>query len=172
MTMIEFFSIIIKRKRYLFPALAATLFMEAVSYYLTVANVSGKDLAIYAEMNGTVYTAISISIGIFASVFSGIFFSLLILRNDLKYKIKKSKGRPAGIMGIGANIIASGCPSCGTPLLSLLGMPLGLMVLPFRGLEIKFAGILFLIASIYFLCENIKKGVLCRYENRFPQKNV
>ncbi|MFA6097308.1 MAG: hypothetical protein WC788_06810 [Candidatus Paceibacterota bacterium] len=172
MIMIEFLQIIIKRKRYFLPAIAAMLFVEAVSYYLTVVNVSGKDLDIYAEMNGTAYTIISMIMALSSSVLSGLFISLLILRSDLRYKIKLSNGKPAGILGIGTGIIVSGCPSCGAPLLALLGMPFGLMTLPLRGLEIKLSGIIFLLISIYLLCENIKKSVICRYGDRVKQVPV
>lgn len=172
MIMAEFLQIIIKRKRYFLPAIAVALFVEAVSYYLMVVNVSGKDLEVYAEMNGTLYTAISMVMGIFSSILSGLFVSFLILRSDLRCKVKPANGKPSGIIGIATGIIVSGCPSCGAPLLALLGMPFGLMTLPFRGLEIKLAGIIFLLISVYLLCENIKKSVMCKYRDRVRHEYV
>ncbi|MDF1498638.1 MAG: hypothetical protein P1P85_04800 [Patescibacteria group bacterium] len=158
--MFEIIFIILKRKRYLFVALLTFAIMTVASYYLTVSNVFHKDILIYAQMNGFLFTLISLLLGLFISVLFGFYIALLIFRKDMAVK-SISKDKLTSFAGTSANIVASGCPSCGVPLLGLIGLPLGLSYLPFKGLELKIISAVFLLISISYISKNIRKSLKC-----------
>lgn len=154
-------SIALKRKKYLAIALSSSLLVAAASFYFMTLPVSGRSIEIYAEMNGAAYTFASVLLGLVSSLLFGFYLSLLILRKDLGCSIKSKVEKPASLIGISANIFASGCPTCGAPVLALLGLPFALGSLPFQGNEMKFISIIFMALSIYYLCKNIEKNVAC-----------
>jgi hypothetical protein len=158
--MFEIIFIILKRKKYLFAALLTFAIMAAASYYLTVSNVFHKNIFIYAQMNGYLFAIISIFLGLVISVLFGFYIALLVFRKDIAVK-SFSKDKLASFAGTSANIIASGCPSCGVPLLGLIGFPLGLSYLPFKGIELKIISAVFLLVSISYISKNIKKNLEC-----------
>jgi hypothetical protein len=158
--MFEIIFIILKRKKYLFVALLTFVIMATVSYYLTVSNVFHKDIFIYAQMNGYLFTIISIILGLMISVLFGLYIALLVFRKDIAVK-PVSMDKLSSLVGTGANIIASGCPSCGVPLLGLVGLPLGLSYLPFKGIELKIISVAFLLISISYISKNIKRNLEC-----------
>jgi len=163
--MFEIIFIILKRKRYLFVALLTFAIMTVASYYLTVSNVFHKDIFIYAQMNGFLFTLISLLLGLFVSVLFGFYIALLVFRKDMAVK-SISKDKLTSFAGTSANIVASGCPSCGVPLLGLIGLPLGLSYLPFKGLELKIISAVFLLVSINYISKNIKRNLECSLEKR------
>jgi hypothetical protein len=161
--MFRILAIILKRKKYLLIATIATILMAGISYYLTVVNIYHKNIFAYADMNGTLFTIISIILGLIISLLVGFYFALLVFRRDIT-KEKTVKDNASGLAGIGTGIIASGCPSCGVPLLGLVGFPLALYSLPFKGLELKALSIVFLGLSLYLISKNIKKNLACQYQ--------
>lgn len=152
--------IILKRKKYALIAVVNTLIIGALSYYLTVVNVYNKSIVIYAEMNGLVFTIISLALGAIISLLFGFYVALLFFRRDIT-RARATGNKAAGFSATAAGLIASGCPSCGIPLLGLIGFPLGLSFLPFQGLEVKVLSIFFLGLSIYLISNNIEKNLTC-----------
>jgi hypothetical protein len=62
-----------------------------------------------------------------------------------------------GIFGAFLGIFTSACTICYPLVLTLLGVPAALAVLPFGGLEVQALSILLLLLSIYFLSKECKK---------------
>lgn len=151
---------ILKRKKYILITLVSAVVMGAITYYLTVVNIFHKSVVLFAEMNGLLFTIISLTLGLFIAILFGIYISLTVLRRDI-IKQKALGDKVTGFGGILTGIIASGCPSCGVPLLGLIGFPLALFVLPFKGLELKVLSIMLLVISIYYLSRNIKNNLVC-----------
>lgn len=152
---------ILKRRRYLAIAGATTLIMLGLSYYLMVFNITGKSITAYAVMNGVWYTTVSLALSVFISIFSGIYTAVWLLRRSIVKQKNKSAGAIMGTGGALGGILAAGCPTCGAPLLALLGAPLALMSLPFKGLELKAISLILLFLSIYWLTENIYRQLSC-----------
>jgi len=155
MSKIEILGIALKSKAVIAVASASIFFVT--SYYLSVMNVYQNSLEIYIQMNGFYYTIALLSLNAVIAVLIGVFVALIVYRID----VKKSG------YGIGGSVIAafsSGCPTCGAPLLSLLGFPLGLMALPLRGIEIKLISILMLLISIWIITsdKNYCNAVMCK----------
>lgn len=120
-------------------AIAASVMAFAVSYYLTVSSVTGGSISTYADMNGFWYTALTLGMSAAISVLFGVWAALVS-------SISK-QGIP-GFFGTLLGAAATGCPTCGAPLLALVGLPLGLFGLPFWGLELKAVSVILISASI------------------------
>lgn len=156
--MFHILSIILKNKKYLIIALVTTALMASVSYYLTVVNVYRNSPFVYADMNGTWFTIFSLILGAAISILLGGYIALLVFRRDI-VKAKSAGNKIAGLSGTVVSLIATGCPTCGAPLLALVGWPLGLMALPFYGLELKVLSIVFLLLAMFFISKNIKHNL-------------
>ena len=153
--------LILKRQRYFVLALSATLLMFALSYVLTLWNITGKSISAYVVMSGWSFTLISLFLSLAISILFGIYLSLLWARKQLVQE-RGEKNKLAGAGGLASGLLAAGCPTCGAPLFALLGAPLALFSLPFRGLELKVLSIVLLLLASYLLVENIKKQLVCR----------
>ncbi|MBI5135157.1 hypothetical protein HZA86_02900 [Candidatus Uhrbacteria bacterium] len=151
--------ILFKRKRYLLTAGSLAIGMVALSYYLMVFNITGKSIVAYSIMNGAAYTIGSLLLTMIIAIFFGIHGAVWLFWRDIRRKREKSKGSLVGIGGALGGIVASGCPTCGAPLLALMGAPLALLSLPFRGIEIKVVSIALLISSTYWLLENVYRQI-------------
>ena len=149
---------ILKRKKYLIAAVVSSILMASISYYLMVVNVYQKSIFVYADMNGTLYTITSLILGLIIAILFGFYLSLLIFRHDI-VQAKATGNKATGLTGAAIGIVASGCPSCGVPLLGLIGFPLALYSLPFKGLELKILSIIFLFLGIFLIAKNIKKNL-------------
>ncbi len=153
---------ILKRRKYAAIAIISALILGGLSYYLTVADVAFKSLFVLMEMDGPYFTGISLFLSFTTAILFGIYVALFFFRREI---IKKESNAKTSILGVGgtvANIVASGCPTCGAPFLALFGVPLGLMSLPFRGLELKVRSIILLSFSIYLLVQSIEKKLSCK----------
>ena len=159
--MFKILLVILKKKKYVMITLIAAIIMGAISYYLTVVNVYHKSILVYADMNGTLFTITSLTLGLAMAVLFGLYITLMVFRRDI-IKGQAAGNKAAGFGGAFAGIIASGCPSCGIPLLGLIGFPLALYSLPFQGLELKVLSIIFLGLGIYLISKNIKKSLACQ----------
>jgi len=147
--------VILRRKKYLLTLIIGFIVIFGLSYYLTVATVTGKSLSSYAYMSGWAFTIISLSLSILFSLFFALYISLFLFKRDMiKASISKKKSA-VSVGGLFSGLIASGCPTCGALLLGWLGFPLGLLALPFRGLELKLLSILAIYGAIYFLHKEI-----------------
>ncbi|HSR89645.1 MAG TPA: hypothetical protein VLK22_04640 [Candidatus Udaeobacter sp.] len=159
--LIQIITTILKRKKYAFIALTMAIIMAAISYYLTIVNVAFHSFFILLEMDGPLFTVVSFILSLIISALFGIYVSLLVFRRDLIKDSKNAKAVLSGIGGTIASVVASACPTCGAPLLALFGAPLGLMALPFQGLEIKVLSILLMLISVYLLAKSIEKKINC-----------
>lgn len=159
--MFKILLVILKNKKYVVITLIVTIIMGAISYYLTVVNVYHKSIFVYADMNGTLFTIISLTLGLVIAILFGFYIALMVFRRDvIKGRAVGNKATSFG--GVVTGIVASGCPSCGIPLLGLIGFPLALYSLPFKGLELKVLSIIFLGFGIYLISKNIKKNLACQ----------
>lgn len=160
--------LILKRLRYFLTALALAAIMFALSSYLMVFNITDKSIAAYAIMNGTWYTITSVALTLFISMLFGIYAALWLARRDLIKHGQATAGALLGASGALGGIIAAGCPACGVPLLALLGAPLALYALPFKGIEIKVISLILLFLSIYWLAENVHQQISGTCESPKP----
>ncbi len=161
--MLKILFILLRRRKYALIAISTALIMAILSYYLTVVNIFHKSILIYAEMNGVLFTTVSMTLGFIIVVLFGCYIALLVFRRHI-VKARAAGNKVASLGGTVTGILASGCPSCGAPILGLIGLPLGLFSLPFRGIEIKILSIGLLVLSIYLISENIKKNLVCEKE--------
>lgn len=152
---------ILKRKKYALIALGAGIIMAAVSYYLTIINVAFHSFVILVQMDGPLFTSVSLGLSLIISALFGIYIALFVFRRDLIKDSKHVKPILSGIGGTITGVIAAACPTCGAPMLAFFGAPLALMALPFQGLEIKVLSILLLSLSVYLLTESIEKKINC-----------
>ncbi len=152
---------ILKRKKYAIIAIVSAMLMASLSYYLTIVNVAFHSFSILVQMDGPIFTAVSLILSLTISILFGIYIALFIFRRDL---IKNSSDAKTVISGVGGTItgvIAAACPTCGAPMLAFFGAPLALMSLPFQGLEIKVLSVLLLFLSVYLLTGSIEKKLNC-----------
>lgn len=159
--MLKILSVVLKRKKYAIIAIVVGVIMAGVSYYLTVKNIYHNSIFAYADMNGTLFTVTSLFLGAAIAVLLGFHVALLIFRRDI-VKARAVSNKAASFGGAVTGIFASGCPSCGAPVLGLMGFPLGLFSLPFRGIELKVFSIVFLVLAIFLISKNIKKNLACQ----------
>lgn len=158
--MIKILFVILKKKKYAAIAVISAVILAALSYYLTVVNVYQYSILIYAEMSGVLFTVISLLFSLIIAILFGVYLSLLFFRRDV-VKARAAANKAVSSVGTVSGIVAAGCPACGAPLLGFLGFPLGLFSLPFRGIELKFLSIIFLILGIFLIFKNIKKNLVC-----------
>lgn len=163
--MFEVASIILGRKKYALIAVSAFAVMFGASFYLTVVGVYHKDIFVYAEMNGYLFTIATLILGFIIAVLFSIYITLLIFKKDIDARTENTKEKTGSFIGVGANMIASGCPSCGVPLLGLIGMPFGLAALPLGGIELKIASAIALLFAIKLVNEIIKKNLVCKIKS-------
>jgi hypothetical protein len=123
-------------------------------YYFLVAKVADNNLWISVMMSGPTFVTFSIVSALITSALSGILFSMSLFKFNL-YRQVEGKGL-FGFIGSGIAAFGVGCPTCGAFLFGLIGMPLALMYLPFRGLELQVFGIFVLLISIYFTGKSLK----------------
>lgn len=161
--MLKIISVILKKKKYLAIAFSSGLIFAVLTYYLTVINVYQNSIFIFALMNGYFFTAISLLFILATAVLFGVYLALAVFKRDLtKANRSKAAGNKAsGLSGTISGILGSGCPSCGAPLLGLVGLPLGLFSLPLKGLELKILGVILITLSIYLITKNIKNFLFC-----------
>ena len=148
--MISKISLVLKKEKYLIITIVTSIIFFSLLYFLTVINVYEKNIFIYAIMNGTLFTILSLLSSVILSVLLGIYLSLAIYQINLS-RLHTHKSNICTTGALAAGTVVTGCPSCGVPILALVGFPLALMSLPFKGLEIKFLSIIIIIISIYFL---------------------
>ncbi len=152
---------ILKRKKYALIAIVATILLEALSYYLTVYDVAFRSIFVLIDMDGIPTVAASLLLSFCISLFFGVYLALIVFRHDLMKGGANMKTSLPALGGTIANIVVSGCPTCGTPFLALFGAPLGLLALPFQGMEIKILSFVLLLISLTLLTQSIEKKLKC-----------
>lgn len=167
---------VLKRKKYATIAIILAILMAVISYALTIISVAKHSLITLIQMDGVMFTIVSLILSLIISILFGAHISLSIFRRNLFKNEKDAKntlsgigemagtGAITGMGGVGGTftgMLATACPSCGAPILGLFGAPLALMSLPFHGLEIKVLSIIILIVSAYLLLRSIEKRIKC-----------
>ncbi len=131
-----------------------------IFYKLTLWTVTDNSLEFFVMMSGVNFTLLSlISLGIIALLF-GVFLSMFAYKIKTAKKASKGSGF-FGAIGLITGGLAAGCPTCGAILFSLIGAPLALMILPFKGLELKILSIVLLLLSNYFLAKSLAESETC-----------
>jgi len=130
------------------------LFVFGFLYYFLVAKVADKSIWVSVMMIGAGFVTFSLVAILITSLLSGVLFSMLFFKFSTYSQIG---GRGLfGFVGSGVAAFGVGCPTCGAFLFGLIGMPLALMYLPFRGLELQVLGIFVLTVSIYLTGKSIE----------------
>lgn len=151
---------VISQRNYFIAFLIACLLMFAGLYWLTVVNTAQHSLGIYVEMNGFWYT----TLGLLATIVTSILFGLYVALFSYRFKMQRNENRSnaVGFFGFIAGLFGAGCPTCGSVMLGLFGAPFGLMLLPFKGLEIKLLSVVLLGISVFVVARDPKMCSLKR----------
>ncbi|MCR4284817.1 MAG: hypothetical protein NUV97_02100 [archaeon] len=104
-------------------------------------------------MSGTNYTFFNLVMLAIISLLFGIYIALVYFK--IKLSMSVAKTGILGTIGIIIGAFAAGCPTCGAFLFSLIGMPLALMYLPFRGAELTILSIIILLLSVYLISRSL-----------------
>jgi hypothetical protein len=116
----------------------ATLIAFVLLYLLTVVT-NSFNLGVFVEMNGGLFTAISLLLTAIVSMLFGLYASMSLYKYDLvKNLTTKNTSISAG--GAVTAIFSAGCPTCGSLLLPLIGIS-SLAIFPLQGIELKLASI-------------------------------
>jgi hypothetical protein len=144
---------VLSRKKYLLTTIITAVLVFSALYYLIVAKVANNELWISVMMSGAGYVTFSIvSIALISALF-GIYLSMVVFKIVMIRAV--GSGGFFGIIGGAVGAFGVGCPTCGAFLFSLIGAPLALMYLPFRGLELQALSVVILVFSIYFTGKSI-----------------
>jgi len=134
--------------------IVSSLIIFAFLYYLLVAKVADKDIWISVIMSGPFFITFSIVSSVVLAGLSGILLAMTWFKFS-EYNGLEGGGL-FGFIGAGISAFGVGCPTCGAFLFGLVGMPLALLYLPFKGLELQFLGIAVLFISIWLTGKSIK----------------
>ena len=155
---------IYKNKRYIYLSLITAIISFIVFYKLTLVTIANNSLKVFIMMSGYNYTYFTLLSFVIISVLFGIYLSVFIYRFKLIKLMKEKKGTSIGFigyLGLIAGVFGAGCPTCGSVVFALVGAPLALMYLPFRGLELRLLSIVILLVSIYLLTRSLYKCDVC-----------
>lgn len=150
-----------KDKKYLGILIIAGLTSFVVLYWLMVAKIADNSLRIFIMMSGYNYTYFTLLSFVIISFLFGTYLSIAIFKFDLLKKSRKNKkgfsGSLGGYFGLVAGVFGAGCPTCGAVIFGLIGAPLALMYLPFKGAELRVLAIGILLFSNYTLIKSLNK---------------
>lgn len=152
--------IVFRSWKYKLIGLISGIVIFGFLYYFLVAKVADNDIWISVMMSGEGFVTFSIVSGLITAGLSGMLISMTLFK-FFEYR-KIAGGGIFGFIGSGVSAFGVGCPTCGAFLFGLIGMPLALMYLPFRGLELQVLGIAVLFVSIYFTGKSIRS--VCRID--------
>jgi|SRR3989344_5137529 len=140
---------VLSYRKYFFIAVTVMILLFIILYYFMVSTIADNSLKIALDMSGQDYIYFTIFSIFLISILFGIYASLVLFKFSLALSVGKQ-----GIAGSLGGLIGAfgvGCPTCGAFLFGLIGAPLALMLLPYRGLELQVVGILLLILSVFFV---------------------
>jgi len=107
-------------------------------------------------------TTIELILFVITGLLLGINLTLIMQR------IKKVKRTSKGQLFAGSSslvgVFGGGCASCGLPVLSFLGSSGAVLYLPFKGAELPYISIAFLLVSFYFLVKDNNKA--CKIDSK------
>ena len=146
---------VLSKRNYFLIFIFSSIFIFSIFYILTLATTTDQSLSIFIMMNGFWFMVSTfLLLGVIAILF-GIYVSLLVFKIRLRCK---GKGIIVSIFGGGgliAGLFGAGCPMCGGALFALIGMPLALFYLPFKGLELRVLAMFLLSFSVYFMSRSL-----------------
>jgi len=157
---IEVIKTILKEKNYLKKIIFSFIIMLIASAFLmTFISLPGL-------LQGELLFAPEITLrnALFLVTFSFL-VSLAVVLNVYKYnEMKKfSIGKEGvGFFGFFFGLFTSACAVCYPLILTALGIPTIMLLLPFGGIEFQVLSIVFLVLSVYLVIRSIIKGNLCR----------
>ena len=146
---------ILSGKKYFLIFLISSFVFFLIFYFLTLWTVTDKSLKIFIMMNGYNYAFFSFLLLGIISLLLGVYSSLFVYKTKL---INKNKliGL-TGVFSFISGVFASGCPMCGSVIFALLGFPLALFFLPFKGLELRILVLILSSLSVYLLARSLEK---------------
>lgn len=146
---------ILTKRNYLLLSLGASTVLFSIFYVFTLITTTDQDLTIFVMMNTLSYTIVTFMLLLVAAVLFGLYAALLVYA--LKQRSPGKKSCLWGSSGLIVGLFSAGCPMCGAFLFGLIGAPLALFFLPFKGLELKVLAILLLSLSVYSLGKSLGK---------------
>jgi len=167
---LEIIKQVLLRKKYFLLFLISSLITFFVFYFLTLWEVTDKSLKIFIEMNGYNYAFLTLLLLGIIALLLGVYVAIFAFKtsefrensdsvqkssiSDIKLTRRGKLIGFSGFLGFIAGLLSSGCPMCGSVIFALLGFPLALFFLPFKGLELRLLSIILLLFSVYFLAKS------------------
>jgi len=151
---IESIKFVLRTWKYKLTSLIFGTIILGFLYYFLVAKVANNEIWISVMMSGPAFVTFSIVSILITSALSGILLSMMAFKFNNYNNV--NGGGLFGFIGSGIAAFGVGCPTCGAFLFGLIGIPLALMYLPFRGLELQVLGVLILFVSIYLTGKSIQ----------------
>lgn len=105
------------------------------------------------------------------AILLGLHISLLVKRWRTTGNARKSGGISSGFGAI-VGMFASACPSCGSILLSAIGITSGLLAFPFAGLELKVLSFLLVAIPLILLVRKTKKEKAACADGTCPEPSM
>ena len=158
--MLKIISLVLKDKKY------KENFLYAFSIVFIIAAFLMNFLSLPGLLQGRIIvteTSAPYSI-IFLCIFSllaAVAATLHIYKSDVFKQAKLGSGK-IGIIGGFLGLFTSACTICYPLILTALGIPTALAILPFGGLEIQALSIMLLLLSVYFISRNIENCKKCK----------
>lgn len=146
---------VIQKPRYTLVTAIISISLSALFWLLTF-YFTPTPLPKYIEMYGLLFTVTTIAMGFVIAILTGLNMALVLCKKQMTGSLgfRKSAGSSACSAFVGA--IASGCPVCTAPLLSIFGLGGALALFPFQGLELKTAAIIVLGISLHYTSKNVR----------------
>ncbi len=149
---------VLSETNYLLVFIFSSILIFSIFYILTLATTTNHSLSIFIMMNGFWFMVSTFLLLGVAALLFGIYVSLFSYKIAERCKNGKISGF-SGIIGLIAGLFGAGCPMCGGFLFALIGMPLALFFLPFKGLELRVGAIILLALAVYFISRSM---ISCR----------
>lgn len=145
---------VLKNKNYL--VLAIVIFVSSVVLLLWLSS-----LDTLFTMNSWLFIFFSLFSTLLISLLLAINIPLIIYKFKAMRKLEGSKLLGGSFFGVFGGIAGSGCPVCGSAILSFLGVTGGLAIFPFGGLELKALGVGLLGFSFVSINKSLDKYNIC-----------
>lgn len=150
---------------YISLGIAASLGM-ALIFYLVLNIDSSITSLVYNTKSNPAYFYIYIVLTILIIILAGINVSLLAH----KWSPNLKKTAPTGISSL-FHIASSACPTCGSWILSLIGVSSGLAAFPFYGLELKAVSFSLMLVPVMISLKEIKNNKICPVPENLSEPN-
>lgn len=150
---LEVIRLVFAGRKYVWISVASGLIVFSLLYYFLVSSVADNDIWISVMMSGAGHTTWSIVSSLLIASLFGVYLSLVVFKISMLRAVGGSS--LFGLVGGSVGAFGVGCPTCGAFLFSLVGAPLALMYLPFRGLELQTVGVFAMLFSVFLVAKSI-----------------